>query len=238
MRAVKRTKMLELNKIHNMDCLEGLKELESNSIDLIVTSPPYNIGIDYGKEYLDELSMKDYKKWILGVYMQLFRVIKDGGLVCINVGNQRNSGLPHHTYFLLKESCFNIIKEIFWYKGLYYIQGETIFVCCKGEDYNKYYTKNDGFYSNGQFSTIWEMRYKNGESKKKLNHNAFFVKQLPRNFILVNTKEGDIVLDPFSGTGTTALASKELKRKFIGFEINPEYIKISNKRLCQDILFA
>ena len=219
-----------------MDCLEGMRQIEDNSIDLVVTSPPYNIGMDYGNEYSDTKTQEEYKKWILEVYMQLFRVIKDGGLVCINVGNQRNSGLPHHTYFLLKEAGFNIVKEIFWYKGLYYIQGETIFVCSKGEEYNKLYQKNDGFYSNGQFATVWEMRYKNGESKKKLSHDAFFVKQLPRNFILINTKEGDIVLDPFSGTGTTALASKELKRAFIGFEINPGYIKISNKRLSQEIL--
>ena len=226
----------ELNKIYCMDCLEGLKKIPDDSVDLIVTSPPYNIGIDYGEEYKDNLTLEEYKKWILEVYMQLFRVIKKGGLVGINVGNQRNSGLPHHTYFLLQESGFNIIKEIFWYKGLYYIQGETIFVCSKVEEYNKYYKKNDGFYSNGQFATIWEMRYKDKQSKKHLNHNAFFVKQLPKNFILINTKEGDIVLDPFVGSGTTPLVCKELKRKFIGFEINPEYIKTTNKRLSQEIL--
>ena len=228
--------MLEINKIHQMDCLDGMKQLEDNSIDLVVTSPPYNINIDYGKDYSDNLPLEEYKKWILGVYKELFRVSKEKGLVCVNVGNQRNSGLPHHTYFLLKEAGFNIIKEIFWYKGLYYIQGETIFICCKGEEYNKYYPKNDGFYSNGQFATIWEMRYKNGESKKNLNHNAFFVKQLPRNCILINTKEGDLVLDPFSGTGTTALASKELNRNYIGFEISEEYLKVSNKRLSQETL--
>jgi len=228
----------ELNKIYCMDCMEGIKKIPNNSVDLVVTSPPYNIGINYGENYSDDLIHEDYKKWILEVYMQLFRVIKEGGLVCINVGNQRNSGLPHYTYFLLKEAGFNIIKEIFWYKGLYYIQGETIFVCSKGEDYNQYYNKNDGFYSNGQFATIWEMRYKNNESRKKLNHNAFFVKQLPINFIKINTKEGDIVLDPFMGTGTVAKACKELKREFIGFEINPEYIKTSNKRLSQEVLIS
>lgn len=226
--------MLEINKVHNIDCLEGINQLEDNSIDLVVTSPPYNINIDYGEEYSDNLTLEEYKKWIIKVYKELFRVSKEGGLVCINVGNQRNSGLPHYTYFLLKEAGFNIIKEIFWYKGLYYIQGETIFVCSKGKKYNKYYEKNDGFYSNGQFATIWHMRYKSGESKKKLNHNAFFVKELPSNFIKINTKIGDLVLDPFMGSGTTAKACKELGRNFIGFEINNKYIEISKKRLSQN----
>jgi len=219
------------NKIIQGDCLEEMNKLEDNSVDLVVTSPPYNIGIEYGDSFLDTKPLEEYKKWILEVYMQLFRVIKKGGLVCINVGNQRNSGLPHHTYFLLKEAGFDIIKEIFWYKGLYYIQGETIFVCSKGKEYNKYYQKGDGFYSNGQFSTVWEMRYKTGESKKKLGHNAFFVKQLPYNFIKINTKEGDVVLDPFMGSGTTGVACAELRRKFIGIELNKEYIKIAKARI-------
>ena len=129
-----------------------------------------------------------------------------------------------------------MIKEILWYKGLYYIQGETIFICSKTEEYNCFYKKNDRFYSNGQFSTVWEMRYKNGESREKLKHDAFFVKQLPRNLILINTKEGGLVLDPFMGVGTTALACKELNRNFVGFETNQEYIKTANKRLSQETL--
>ncbi len=227
---------MEVNKIYNMDCLEGMKNLNNNSIDLIVTSPPYNIGIDYG-EYNDDKDFEDYKDFLRNVFNQMYRIIKDKGIVAINVGNQRNTGLPHHVFFLLKECGFEIIKEIFWYKGLYYIQGETIFVCSKTKEYNKFYEKNDGFFSNGQFATVWQMRYKNGESKKNLNHNAFFVKQLPTNFIKINTKEGDLVLDPFMGVGTTALACKELNRNYLGYEISQEYINISNRRLSQENLF-
>ena len=109
-------------------------------------------------------------------------------------------------------------------------------MCSKTKDYNCYYKRNDGFYSNGQFSTVWEMRYNNQESRKKLNHTAFFVLQLPRNFIKINTKEMDVVLDPFMGSGTTAVACKQLGRNFIGFEINPEYVKTANRRLAQEVL--
>ncbi|MCH7534164.1 MAG: site-specific DNA-methyltransferase [Bacteroidetes bacterium] len=225
----------ELNKIYNIDCIEGMEKIPDNSIDLIVTSPPYNIGIDYG-EYDDNKSFEEYKKFILKVLRELYRIIKEGGIVAVNVGNQRNSGIPHHYFFWLKEAGFNIYKEIFWYKGLYYIQGETIFVCGKGDKYNKYYKVNDGFFSNGQFSTVWHMRYKRGESKAKLGHNAFFVLQMPINFIKINTQEGDIVLDPFMGVGTTALACKQLKRNYIGFEIDKKYIDLSNRRLSQQIL--
>jgi site-specific DNA-methyltransferase (adenine-specific) len=227
----------ELNKVYCMDCLKGLEKIPHNSVDLVVTSPPYNIGIDYGEEgYKDNKDFNEYKSFIKKTLIECHRVLKEKGILALNVGNQRNSGIPHHYYFWLKELDFNIIKEIFWYKGLYYIQGETIFVCSKTKEYNCYYKKNDGFYSNGQFSTVWQMRYNNQESRKKLNHNAFFVLQLPKNFISINTKEGDIILDPFMGSGTVALASKQLKRNFIGFEINPEYVKIANKRLAQETL--
>lgn len=227
---------MEINKIYCMDCLRGMKNIPKNSIDLIVTSPPYNIGIDY-EGYDDNKDFVIYKKFLKDVFSEMYKIIKEKGLVVINVGNQRNTGLPHYVFFILKECGFKIVKEIFWYKGLYYIQGETIFVCSKTEEYNKFYEKNDGFYSNNQFSTIWEMRYKKGESKKNLNHNAFFVKQLPINFIKINTKIGDLVLDPFMGCGTTAVACKELNRNFLGFEINKTYIETSMKRLSQRTLF-
>jgi len=231
----------ELQKMKNCiikgDSLLEMKKLPDNCIDLIVTSPPYNIGINYS-EYDDNKETEDYYKFLKESFKEMYRIIKDKGIVAINVGNQRNSGLPHYVFFILKDIGFKIIKEIFWYKGLYYIQGETIFVCSKSGEYNKYYNINDGFYANGQFSTIWEMRYKlsEGESRKKLNHEAFFVKQLPVNFIKINTKEGDIVLDPFMGTGTTALACKELNCIYIGFEIDEIYIKVANSRLSQQNL--
>jgi len=217
-------------QIINKDCIEGMNQLKDNSIDLAVTSPPYNIGIDYN-EYEDQKEWSEYEIFIKKVFRNIYRILKDKSIFACNVGNQRNSGLPHYIYFWLKECGFKIIKEIFWYKGLYYIQGETIFVCSKTGEYNKYYTKNDGFYSNGQFSTVWEMRYKNNESRKKLGHNAFFVEQIPKNFIEITTKINDVILDPFSGTGTVALSCKKLNRRFIGFEIDEKYYKQSLERL-------
>lgn len=228
-------KMMEFNKIHQLDCLEGMKQMEDNSVDCIITSPPYNINIDYA-DYNDDMSQESYLKWLESVLKEFFRLGKDKSLLALNVGNQRNSGLPHYVYFLLKKIGYKIIKEIFWYKGLYYIQGETIFMCSKTGEYNCYYKKNDGFYSNGQFSTVWEMRYSEKENRRRLKHNAFFTKKFPRTVIQINTKEGDLVLDPFMGTGTTALACQELHRNFIGFEISEEYIKISDERLSQKTL--
>ena len=207
-----------------------MKEIKKDSIDLIVTSPPYNIGIEYNT-YKDQKEWSEYETFIKKVFDSAYRILKDKSIFAINVGNQRNSGLPHYFYFWLKESNFKIIKEIFWYKGLYYIQGETIFVCSKSGEFNNYYNKNDGFFSNNQFATVWEMRYKDNQSKKKLNHNAFFVEQLPLNFINISTKENDFVLDPFSGSGTTALVCKKTGRSFIGFEIDSKYCIFSNRRI-------
>lgn len=208
--------------IKNEDCIEGMNTLDEKSIDLIVTSPPYNIGIEYN-EYEDKKDWGEYESFIKKFIVSAHRILKDNAIFAVNVGNQRNSGLPHYFYFWLKESGFKIIKEIFWYKGLYYIQGETIFVSSKTGEYNKQYEKNDGFYSNGQFATVWEMRYKSKQSKKILNHNAFFVEQIPINFINISTNENDVVLDPFCGSGTTASACKKTGRNFIGFEIDKKY---------------
>ena len=216
--------------IKNIDCIEGMKELDKNSVDLVVTRPPYNIGIDYN-EYKDKKEWSEYESFIKEVFKNIHRLLKDKSIFSLNVGNQRNSGLPHYMYFWLKELGFKIIKEIFWYKGLYYIQGETIFVTSKTGEYNKFYNDNDGFYANGQFSTVWEMRYNKKQSKKHLKHEAIFVEQIPYNFIMISTKENDIVLDPFSGSGTTAVACKKTNRNFIGFEIDKKYLDGSLKRL-------
>ena len=216
--------------IKNQDCLKGMKQIKENTIDLIVTSPPYNIGIDYG-EFNDQKEWNEYEFFIKKLFERIHKILKQDSIFAINVGNQRNSGLPHYIYFWLKESGFKIIKEIFWYKGLYYIQGETIFICSKSGKFNNYYKKNDGFFSNNQFSTVWEIRYNPDESKKVLNHNAFFVEKIPRLLIEISTKENDVVCDPFLGSGTTAVACKKLNRRFIGFEINKEYCNIANKRI-------
>ena len=230
--------MLELNKIYNMDCLKGSKLLDDESVDLIVTSPPYNIGIDYGENYDDNKIKEDYFNFLNIIILEFKRIIKNDGVLALNVGNQRNSVLPHYVYFLLVKNGFNIIKEVFWYKGLYYIQGETIFICSLSGNYNNYYKRNDGYHSNGQFASVWEMRYQKRESKDFLKHDAFFVLMLPRKLIEITTKKGDTVLDPFMGSGTTAVACKQLQRNFIGFEINKKYCDIANERLSQQNLHS
>ena len=75
--------MLKLNNIYNMDCIEGLKQLEDNSIDLIVTSPPYNLGIEYDS-WDDKMSWTDYLKWCEKWLQECYRVLKDDGRICIN----------------------------------------------------------------------------------------------------------------------------------------------------------
>ena len=94
--------MIELDKIYNIDCLQGIKQIDSNSVDLVVTSPPYNIGIDYGG-YNDKKEWDKYELFIRTVLKDIHRICKDNAIFAINVGNQRNSGLPHHIYFWLKE---------------------------------------------------------------------------------------------------------------------------------------
>lgn len=112
--------MLELNKIYCMDCLEGLKQLDDNSIDITVTSPPYNAGIDYGRSYNDNKPLHEYLAFIKDVMTELYRVTKKGGRVAINVANTgRKPYIPLSSYINIMaiELGFICRGEVIWDKG-------------------------------------------------------------------------------------------------------------------------
>ncbi len=220
----------ELNKIYQEDCLSFMKKLPDKSINLVVTSPPYNIGISYSN-YDDNKDFSEYTNFCIDVYKELYRVIQNNGVCAIVVGNQRQSGIPFYHYFWLKKAGHNVMMTINWYKGCYYIQSEFIFICGEKKDYKRRYTERDGFYSNGGWSPIWMLNFPKGESQAKLQHQAFFVSTLPAKLMEINTEEGDIVFDPFMGSGSTAVAAKRMKRNFLGCEISSEYIAFANERV-------
>lgn len=225
-----------INEIICGNCLNVMDEMPNECIDLIITSPPYNIGINYQDEYTDAQSREEYFSFLFRVLSQSKRLIKKDGLMCFVIGNQSASGLPHHFYNLLIELKFHIIREIYWFKGLCYIPGEWIFVTSLSSSYNKYYQRNDAYYSNNQFPFLWDMRYLSHETQEIMNHPALFTIKIPSKLMEINTIENDIILDPFMGCGTTARAAKNLKRNFIGIEINPGYCKIAEERLSQGVL--
>ena len=243
---------MEIDKIYNMDCLEGMKQIADSSIDLIVTSPPYNAGVDYGECYNDNKPLHEYLGFLRQVFTECFRVIKKGGRVVINIANTgRKPYIPLSSYIniMMIEIGYLCRGEIIWDKGASVGSScawgswrspsnpslrdvhEYILVYSKG-DYK--HNKKDGIATIGseEFTTytksIWQMKT---ESAKKLQHPAPYPITLPTRIIRLYSWYNDVILDPFMGSGTTAVAAVREHRKFIGFEISEEYWRKAMKRI-------
>jgi len=232
----------ELNKIYNMDCLEGLKQIPDNSVDLIVTDPPYNTGIKKTTKgrlknfFNDKYDEREYERLVEEVCVSLYRVLKTNKAGYIYI-NWKSLGI---WLYYLKKAGFAVKNVIVWDKvihGLNYqnyaYTYELIIFFIKGifkvnnkriEDKNKKYYKD-----------VWHISRKidNEPDSKHETVKEIKVVKLP---IIHGSNENDIVLDPFIGSGTTAVACKQLNRRFIGFEISKEYCDIVNKRLEQSNL--
>lgn len=244
--------MLKLNNIYNMDCVEGLKLIDDESIDLIVTSPPYNIGIDYDS-YTDYLPWKDYLSWCRSWLTECYRVLKPDGRICINhyisfappmenecqfplmdIRNIQNEiGFKPHKLVIWPDSTTH--KLTAWgswlsasspniqtpYEGILISYKQQWKKLSKGES-----TIDKEMFIEG-VSGVWKLGTAKGLTK------ANFPESLPRMCMELLTYKGDIVLDPFMGSGTTAKVAQDIDRNFIGFEISPNYVKIANDRLLE-----
>jgi site-specific DNA-methyltransferase (adenine-specific) len=248
--------MLELNKIYNMDCISGMKLIEDNSIDLVVTSPPYD-GL---REY------NGYSFDFENTAKELYRIVKDGGVVVWVVGDATINGSETGTSFrqaLYFMSCgFNLHDTMIWQKTnpmpkvkteRYFDVFEYMFIFSKGvpKTFNpimvdckmggKIYDstcKNMGGESGRTKKTfvLNKQRYKNNIweiaiAQNKTKHPAVFPEQLAQDHIISWSNENDTVLDCFMGSGTTGKMALLNGRKYIGFEISKEYCDIANERL-------
>lgn len=253
--------ILEINKIYNMDCLEGMKLLSDECIDLTVTSPPY-----------DDLRNYDgYSFDFENIAQELYRVTKDGGVVVWIVADATNKGTESGTSFkqalYFKEIGFNLWDTMIWNKQgssgptpkkRYENVFEYMFVLSKGipthgelirDKPNKRagqlqcssvrakdgsMVKTSGYGKRkipdfGRRHNIWSILPV--KSKKDRIHPAPFPEQLAGDHILSWSDEGDIVLDPFIGSGTTAKMAVLYKRNYIGFDISHDYCDLAEQRL-------
>ena len=240
-----------LNKIYAHSS-ETMDELPDNSVHLMITSPPYNVG----KEYDDDLTLNDYREMLKRVWKETYRVLVDGGRVCINVANiGRKPYLPLHAFITtdMLELGFLMRGEIIWNKaasaGSSCAWGswrsasnpvlrdvhEYILVFCK-TDFRR--TGTESTISRDDFlectKSIWKIP---AESAKKVGHPAPFPVELPERLIRLYSFKGDIVLDPFMGSGTTAVAAKQTGRQWVGYDISQEYVDLASGRLSQEPLF-
>ncbi|MCX7877269.1 MAG: site-specific DNA-methyltransferase [Ignavibacteria bacterium] len=227
---------------------ENMKELPDNSIHLMITSPPYNVK----KEYDKDLSLNEYLHLLENSFKETYRVLVNGGRACINIANiGRKPYIPLSDYIskIMIEIGFNMRGEIIWNKssgaGISTAWGswksasnpilrdihEYILIFSKG-DYNRSAKGKENTITKNQFieltKSIWTI---NPESAKQIGHPAPFPEELPYRLIQLYSFKGDIVLDPFIGSGTTAVSALKSDRKFVGYDINEEYITLAEKRL-------
>ena len=226
------------------DCLEVMKDIPDNSVDLVVTSPPYNnwrnrrtqakkkeywdrTNIDYGT-YNDKMDDNAYAEWQISVLNECCRVLKNTGTILYNHKDMIfNFEVTTPLQWILRSDC-KYRQRITWDRGgmqafnpvRFYRVEEDIYVLgkrAKGFKWDK---------ACARYLSIWKI---NPSSKE--HHPASFPEEIPKRGIESFTCDGDVILDPFMGSGTTGVACKNLNRDFIGIELDSEYFKIAEKRI-------
>ena len=232
------------------DCIEKIKEIPDRSVDCIVTSPPYWKGFEY-EAYFN--SYKQYLDWCKIWLKECKRVLKKDGTVYLNVIN--DSEITIRAFEILeiatKEVMFKLHDTIIWYRynpqpsnsnRQLTNQCEYIFMLrhtSNGVNLNKKaaYEYNPDIFKTRNVGNVWEMPFNRGEkisfskkeTKAKWGHSGFPL-DLPITCILLSTKEDDVILDPFIGSGTTGVACLKLNRKFIGIELEEKYYNLAADR--------
>ena len=230
---------------------ENMEELENNSVSLTVTSPPYNIGKDSDLDLTDD----EYWSMMENIFKETYRVTESGGRLVVNVANLgRKPYIPFSKYFteLLIETGFIMRGEIIWQKskgananfawGSWLSASNPVirdiheYCLVFSKDSLKKSTQGESSLEKEEFMestlSIWNI---NPARAKKIGHPAPFPIELPQKFINLYTYKNDLILDPFLGSGTTAIAAKLLDRNFVGYEIEEEYIEIAKNRIKKEV---
>lgn len=239
-------------RLQNIDVLEGLRTLDDESIDIIITSPPYNKGglngkrnkgtkwnktIDYGGDFnIDNKPEDEYQEWQLNILKECYRVLKKDGLMFYNHKNRivKGKGYIISPYTWLLKSPFLIRQEIIWNRksgpnqeqSRYIPSYENIYVLAKQKD-TIFKRNKDVAYK----TDIWTI---NPDRTNK--HPAPFPIDIPRN-ILSSLNEEKVkdrvitVFDPFNGSGTTGVAAVERGFNYIGFDIIDEYLQETERKI-------
>lgn len=247
---------IELNRIYQRDCIEGMRMIPDGSVDIAVTSPPYNIGKCYEKR----TPIEEYSDWSRQYFTEVYRVLRPNRSFLLQVGQYidhatNNIPLPYILYPILISVGFKLRQEIVWRvrggmqaKRKLTGQHEKVLWLYKGDCLPDFFlddirvkewaaidSRNN---PNGKNPTdVWDFNRVAGNSAEKTEHPCQFPQEMIRRIIRGWSQHGDIVLDPFMGSGTTAVAATLEGRNFIGFETAPEYIEIANKRLDSIPLF-
>lgn len=234
-----------------MDCLDGMRSMENDSVDYVITSPPYNFNlrVHYGKyggmgttdknkyNYMvsDRLPIDDYYEWQKSCIGEMLRVCK--GVVFYNI--QLLTGNKDAFFRILGDYHDKVKEVIIWDKmhaepsvndGVLNSMFEFIVVFDKNNAIGRRF--ENAKFERGKLSNIF--RIPKNRSRNKVNHKAVFPIELPLTIIKNFTNENDVILDPFIGIGTTAVACIQTNRSFVGFELNKEYFDYANSKISEE----
>jgi len=241
------------NNIICADVLDALADLPPDSAHLAVTSPPYNLGVEYDN-HRDELSEEHYLQWTKKVWGECQRVLRVGGRLCINIGENKRQNIAHPTFSAFIQQCTELKMlyrgTIIWNKhsaakhcawGSWKSPSnphlvprhEYIIIFSKGQ-YKLDGNRQDVDITAEQFMEYTRSVWNFGtESKKRVGHPAPFPLELPERLIQFYTFRGQTVLDPFAGSGTVGVACKKLGREYILIDNSPEYCKLARARIAR-----
>lgn len=226
-----------------------MEELPEASIHLMVTSPPYNVGKDYDEDF----TLEEYLGFLKRVWREVHRVLVPGGRACINLANLgRKPYIPLHAYIIrdMVDLGFLMRGEIIWDKGASAAAStawgswkspanptlrdvhEYILVFSKENFSRPKPVGRQSTISREEFleftKSVWTFP---AESARKVGHPAPFPVELPYRLIQLYTYGGEVILDPFMGSGQTALAALKAGRGYVGYEIDENYLRLADRRV-------
>lgn len=254
------------NKIYKNDCLTGMKSLDNASIDVIVTSPPYNLNINYGI-YKDDLPRDSYLNWLNDIFGECFRILKDDGHFFLNVGYSNIDPWVGIDVANVARKHFILQNNITWVKSIHV--GEKTYGHFKPINSNRFsnptwehlfhFTKNGNVIcdklsigvpyadksnierfnqtaDNRCRGNTWFIPYETIKSRKthRGSHPATFPTQLVEYCIKFAGKTNGVLLDPFMGSGTSAIAAIRNNLNYIGYDIDQSYIDFAEDRITEE----
>ena len=234
--------MLELNKIYNVDCLEGLKSLDDESVDLIITSPPYNLGKSHHTgsnhfkaytDYDDNMPEELYQKWQVEILNECYRVLKKDGSLMYNHKNRIRNGEQIEPYRWLYNTPFVIKQEIVWQNGSQNFDKCRIYPMTERVYWLAKDTKTKLFNAINHHDVFTRAEWQPVKTK------GAFKRAYPEKMvedIISCFPDAKVVLDPFSGSGTTCYVAKRMGRDYIGFELSQESCDIAEERINGDVI--
>jgi len=240
-----------INKIICGDSEEVLKKIPDSSIDIIITSPPYNFGLEYDN-INDAIYWEEYFNKLNRIWVECKRILIPGGRICVNIQPLFSDYIPTHHIISKQLLDLGLLwkGEILWEKHNYnckytawgswkspsmpYLKYTWEFIEIFAKDTHKKIGDPDKIDITAEEFKKWvyaKWSIAPEKNMKEFNHPAMFPEELVMRLLKLFSYRGDVVLDPFNGVGTTTVVAKKLNRKYIGIDISEEYCKTAQKRL-------